>query len=369
VYALGCVLFEILAGQPLHPRGEGGMRSVLEGIDARPSVRVPGRDTPPELDALCVAATAMNRERRIQTARELGERVQRFLDGDRDLALREELAHEHLDQARAAFARGDGEAERAQAMREAGRALALDPKLDGAADLISRLMLEPPRETPPAVQRLIEAGNLETLKKVSRAAALGYLGFLAFLPVLVAGGREQLGYAAALAAVILVNVAFLKVPVDGRDLRARAIRVALGNAALIALLARMSSPFLFAPGVAALATMALVFSPTYTRLRSVALLAVTIALAVLVPWLLEWSGAVSATTSVTRHYITLDPVILEMPSPAKVALLVLYVCAIVTAAAGMAFANRRAEREVRYKLHLQAWQLSQLVPQGRALTV
>src|SRR5207302_3707766 len=70
VYALGCVLFEILAGEALHRT----KRVSGEQIDARPSARVPGRDVPPELDALCVAATAAAREQRIATARELGER-------------------------------------------------------------------------------------------------------------------------------------------------------------------------------------------------------------------------------------------------------------------------------------------------------
>jgi serine/threonine protein kinase len=50
VYALGCILFEILALQPLHPRGQPGIASALAGIDAKASVRAPERDVPPELD-------------------------------------------------------------------------------------------------------------------------------------------------------------------------------------------------------------------------------------------------------------------------------------------------------------------------------
>ncbi|HEY0991488.1 MAG TPA: serine/threonine-protein kinase, partial [Kofleriaceae bacterium] len=58
IYALGCVLFEILSGEPLHPRGTEGMHSALSGGESRPSRRAPGREIAPELDALCVAATA-----------------------------------------------------------------------------------------------------------------------------------------------------------------------------------------------------------------------------------------------------------------------------------------------------------------------
>src|SRR5258706_833571 len=52
IYTLGCLLFEILAHEPLHPRGFHGLESALRGPDARPSTR--GRECPPELDALCV---------------------------------------------------------------------------------------------------------------------------------------------------------------------------------------------------------------------------------------------------------------------------------------------------------------------------
>src|SRR5690606_29296065 len=66
VYTLGCVLFEILTGESLHPRGHAGMENALEQRDLRPSLRAPDRDIPPELDALCAEATAFAREDRIQ---------------------------------------------------------------------------------------------------------------------------------------------------------------------------------------------------------------------------------------------------------------------------------------------------------------
>ncbi|MDQ3368445.1 MAG: serine/threonine protein kinase, partial [Myxococcota bacterium] len=131
VYTLGCLLFEILAGEPLHPRGVEGMHSAVAGLDARPSVRAPSREIPPELDELCVLATRTQRDDRIQTARDLGDRVQRFLDGDRDVALRRDLARTHLDRATAAFEAGDSDDLRALAMREAAAAMALDPALPG----------------------------------------------------------------------------------------------------------------------------------------------------------------------------------------------------------------------------------------------
>ncbi|MBA3503580.1 MAG: serine/threonine protein kinase, partial [Deltaproteobacteria bacterium] len=106
VYSLGCILFEVLAIVSLHPRGEGAIASALTMANARPSTRAPEREIPPELDEICVCATALGREDRYATARQLGEAVQSFLDGHRDNTLRGELARAELDAASRALATG-----------------------------------------------------------------------------------------------------------------------------------------------------------------------------------------------------------------------------------------------------------------------
>jgi serine/threonine protein kinase len=52
IYALGCILYEILVGEPLHQH----TRSIT-APPAQPRLRRP--DTPPELDAICERATAL----------------------------------------------------------------------------------------------------------------------------------------------------------------------------------------------------------------------------------------------------------------------------------------------------------------------
>ena len=166
VYSLGCVLFEILTGEMMQPKGERTPRG-----GRRPSTLA--SDIPPELDALVLHATAPERESRVRSARELGERVQRYLDGDRDVALRRGLAAEHLVAARDAFSRAELDPDaRVTAMREAGRALAHHPKLDGAGALLSRLMLEPPKATPPGVEQEILADKLEEIHRHSGTALI-----------------------------------------------------------------------------------------------------------------------------------------------------------------------------------------------------
>ena len=116
VYALGAILFEILASEPLHPRGTG-----RDGEHARHAERVarasagPDREIPPELDAICVAALAADPAAR-PTARQLADRVQRYLDGDRDVERRRALARDEL-----AARAGRGRERRSGAPRRCGR--------------------------------------------------------------------------------------------------------------------------------------------------------------------------------------------------------------------------------------------------------
>ena len=70
VYALGAILFEMLALQPLHARGtvSGMMNSTVRGADGRPSFRAPQRSIPSELDAICVKATQLDKEHRFASS-------------------------------------------------------------------------------------------------------------------------------------------------------------------------------------------------------------------------------------------------------------------------------------------------------------
>ena len=61
------------------------------------------------------------------TARQLADAIQAYLDGDRDVARRRELADEAMRDSRTPRCTRPGDEARATAMREAGRALALDP--------------------------------------------------------------------------------------------------------------------------------------------------------------------------------------------------------------------------------------------------
>jgi serine/threonine-protein kinase len=355
------LLFEILADEPLHPRGNAGMQSALAETDARPSVRSPDRDIPPELDELCVKATEFDRHKRIQTARELGESIERYLDGDRDVALRRQLARTHFETARTAFAAGDSDDHRRTAMRESAAALALDPELGGAAELVGRLMLEPPRETPREVREAMAADDIREAKGVARAGVWAVIGSLLFVPLLYWISPRDNVYIPALAGFLVL---------DGL-VAAHAIRsklpkpglVVIANTIVVVVVARMFSPILIAPGVAASLGMAMVLTPRFSWLGSPVTIAALMVGAVTVPLMLEQVAAISTTMSVSPAGVLFAaPALSGMHEGPTIAVGALYAIALITASTFAGHQMRQRALGAQKHLHLQAWQLRQLVP-------
>jgi serine/threonine-protein kinase len=361
VYTLGCLLFEILSGETLHPRGNAGMQNALSAPDARPSHRSPDKDIPPELDALCVKATAFERDSRIQTARELGERVERFLDGDRDLALRRQLAREHLDRAHAAFAATDQDDGRRTAMREAAAAIALDPSLTGAAELVGRLMLEPPRETPQEVRDAMVADDVRDAKVVATAGVWAVLGAMLFIPLLYWIAPSGDPHIPVLSASLVLNgfigmhVMRSKTPSPGL--------VVIANTLTVIILARMFSPILIAPGVGAALSMAMVLMPRFSRLGSPVTIGVLMIGAISVPLALEQLGVISTTMSVSPAGILFAaPAVSGDFETPTILVGALYAVMLIAASVVAGYQMRARTLEAQKHLHLQAWQLRQLVP-------
>jgi hypothetical protein len=363
VYTLGCLLFEILAGEPLHPRG-AGMTSALTKVDARPSARAPDQAIAPELDALCVQATAKDREERLPSARELGDRIQRFLDGDRDLALRRELAREHFERARAAFAEGSGESEapRRAAMREAAAAIALDPALEGAAELVGRLMLEPPKHTPREVLEEIVVDDVRTSRVSAKAGTAAVLATIGFLPLVWWMAPGAAGYLAALTGA-LVGSGFVSF-YNMYAARPRIGLAVLGNAIVVALVALMFSPILIAPGVAAVLGMAMIVTPRLSRLNAAVPLTLLMIAGVFAPWAAELLGFASPTmVGLGRgEGLALIAPAVRGSEASVIVVGMAYAVGLIIGAVWVAEAMRNRIREAHRHLRLQAWQLRQLVP-------
>ncbi|MBL0214670.1 MAG: serine/threonine protein kinase [Myxococcales bacterium] len=359
VYSLGCVLFELLTHDRLHPGGQAGMQSAVAGIDSRPSHRTPDREIPPELDNLTVRATTPAREQRIATARELGERIQMFLDGDRDTELRRTLAKQHLENALSAFAEED----RSAAMREAGRALALDPTLHRAGELITRMMLEPPTTLPPEVVKQFDSDSADIVRRTSGAAAVATGNYLLFAPLLalVGGGARltELLLMVALSGMAVLFLLWMRRP--GRPFLAAPVIII--HVALIAVVGRLYTPFLLAPGIAAVTAMGFMTGPQYAK-RQATWVATVCLIGVALPFVGEQLGWLPPSFTVSaEHGFAMIVSPMFQGTTSTVVLMFLYAAAIIGACVVMTRGLKNAERRARAHMHLQAWQLRQLVAQ------
>lgn len=364
VYALGTILFEILTFYPLHPRGQAAIASALNGVDARPSRRAIDHVIAPELDAICVRATAIERHDRYATARAMGDAVQEYLDGDRDFVLRRELARTELATARRALASGNGQNERRIAIRAAARALAFDPQSPQSADLLGRLMLEPPAEAPVEVEQEIEKLDMESLKRSARFGTYTALIYVLFFPVLYLIGFRDGWYHVA-GTALCGFIVFIERVVAPRNAFWSGYLAIAANLALISLLAWIINPFLIGASPGTIMVMVLA---THQRLIKTWLLAALAAIATLAPWGLEQVGVLAERSVVEGSGFIFHTSAGTLHPQAALIGLAAYVVAMFSAALFVGRAQDNERRGERRSLQIQAWQLRELVPRAEMRT-
>ncbi|MCB9635053.1 MAG: serine/threonine protein kinase [Sandaracinus sp.] len=148
VYALGCILYEILTLEKINTGKSSRERiaQAIEGVDARIARRFPDRRVSPELEAVCVEATHVDSTKRLRSARSLADRVEEFLEGDRDLERRQKLSYRHVRRAHAAMADGgEGSPWRRASWPSRWRST---PRITLRASELASLLLEPPTTLP-----------------------------------------------------------------------------------------------------------------------------------------------------------------------------------------------------------------------------
>lgn len=367
VYALGVMLFELLALEPLHPHGSADQAnaSTLRGPDARPSVRAPERDVPPELDAVCVAATAADPDARTSNVRAIVDAVEHYLEGDRDLAHRRALAQDHVRLAGQHVnqaLRGGPPATRArsQALREIGRAVALDPTNAEAVSTLMRLMTETPREMPPEARAAMIAETRRGVRIASWTAAVSYLTWFAYTPFMLwMGIRSWTAWGVASAvwtiAAIFAVLAARNPPRDGSRPMAMTIAGVVG----VATTATICGPYVVVPTLAAVGSMLVHMAPDRRGRVFVVLLNCA---AIAVPAALQWAGVLPTSYVFANGAITIAPFMLDFPPvPTHVFLLVSNLLLVITASAMLA-RIRNTLTGIEQRLHTHTWQLRQLVP-------
>ncbi|MCA9589039.1 MAG: serine/threonine protein kinase [Myxococcales bacterium] len=371
VYALGAILFEIVTLLPMH--GEGTPMQVLErvlrGVERRPSVRARKVDVPPELEAACVRATERAPEDRFASARELHDDVERYLAGDRDQAARRQAASVHVTEARA-FAevalRPSGTLDdRRNALREVGRALALDPVNPSALDVLVRLASAPAPTLPPEVQAELEASDAQSRSGALLRGVVTYtVPVVAFyLPMFYIMGFKPGGLVPGLAWMGsmffagAVAFAVLRRPSISR----RVPLTALASTFALAMSSLVFGPFLFSPPVIALNT---VMNVLATRREHRVFVTVVGAMACVLPFLVEATGLVPSTFGYREGELWMrSPVIRYEPGSTTLFFALVYL-GMLTFVSIYAVRFREARGVAETRAAMSSWQLRQLVPEA-----
>jgi eukaryotic-like serine/threonine-protein kinase len=362
VYALGVILFEVLALQRLHEgkSAQALLMSTLDGTEARPSRRAPELDVPPELEEICLRATALSPDDRFATARALHDAIERFLDGDRDVELRREYARTHAEAAAAATERalaGD-DAARGEAMREVGHTLGLEPGNTVAMRALAQLLENPPRELPPEAAAAIERANDAQVRTGARNGAIGYLSWFLYMPLIFwMGVRDGLWLAISSGLLLAAAGADLWVSRSKNGPGTHFLAPFVGAVALASLYGLFGA-YVFLPTV----MVGMVVSISQSPYKKHRMIAVTLGcLAVAVPAMLEWQGLIPTATVFVDGAITVVPHMTEFPPLAtRVVLLAASLGLIITP---MLFIGqvRDTLTAAELRIQVQAWHLRQLV--------
>ena len=368
VYVLGGILFELLTLQPLHGGGTltAMMQRALAGVEARASVRAPQREVAPELEALCVRACAREPANRPASARELADAIDAYLSGDRDLELRRSLAKDHLTRARAAAKRAllpdAPTTERTEALREIGRAVALNPEDPTALALLVTMLTDVPKVPPPEVIEAVEAARMESQRRMLPRVVVFYaLSWAAFLPVQAYLGILD-GKLIALA-VVAWSIASLAVFAAYRffaSAQKQLVYLTVLSGAAIGVSSVIFGAFLILPTMVMMSTMGSILMARRDR-RPFLLLCNGLAL--MVPVVLAWLGMHPVSHVVIGNQtLSIKLAAFAISQDGAFGILAASNLALFLIGAVFAARYRDALTAAETKSELQAWQLRQLVP-------
>jgi serine/threonine-protein kinase len=339
--------------------------STIQGADARASERYPEREVPPELEAICVRATADEPQARYPTARAMADAIEAFLDGDRDLQMRRDMAQRWAAKAeraaKDAIDRGDLEA-RSRALAHASRALALDPNDERARATFVRLLVEPPPTMPAAAMESLAEADRAAERVSARGGAIGYTAWLFFLPFILWMGVRSWTLLVTMVALVIVAIASSVVASSHPrpESWARPLGFVAGIGALM-ILGRLCGPLVLVPGLAATNTAAVIVHAPHRR-RPFYLAAA--AAAVLLPLLGEGLGLLPDSYLFVDGTIRIAPQLTELPRlPALVFLFAATITAVVVPPLLLA-RTRDGLRAAERRLAVHAWQMEQLLPRA-----
>lgn len=369
VYSLAAILFELVTGAPLHPRVNAPQLLVatLLGVDVEARVlelsKTSPTNLPPEFARLIQACVALDPKARPQEASELAQRVQQFLDGDRDLELRKALAEKHRTRAHELIqlAASPDEAahslvHRQEAIREIGRALALDASSDSLRTLVS-LLESPPEQVPPEVEAKLVVREKQKRELLSRHSLTSVLALVLVLPMVIWSGVLHWGVLLVLIGSALVNATHTRSLLNANQ------HIPMGSlllgAVFIACTSLVVGPLFFAP----LTAMA-VLSPWMTlgarTQRGPAVAFAVLGLAT--PLVLAAMGVLPSPYEFIDGNLVIHPYLVAFSPLPTYALIGAASLVLVVTTARFAGAFREDVDRSTEEVELLAWHLRQLVP-------
>jgi serine/threonine-protein kinase len=348
VYALGSILYEVLTLQRMHGMGNLGqlLGNTLDTDGAHPSER---GDVPPELDALCFDATRRDPSARIASAAELAQRIDAYLDGDRDLAERRRLADARVASAQSG-PRGD-------ALRDVVTALGLEPGHAPARQLLVRLLTEPDEGEAAAAEAAHHDEAVRAFRLTARNAMLALLTYALYVPIVFWMGVRSWAMLGTMAAAILTLLGatawYHRHP--PRGLRLPWTHLGLSVIAL-ATGVFVAGPLVLLPAITIATGMAYISAfESRLRITMIAMLAV-----VLVPFALQLAGIVPGAYDFAGDAIVVRPGMMHFPAVPTIVFLAVTHTVVLVAALLFAWRLRQAAASAERKLRLQAWKLAQL---------
>jgi serine/threonine protein kinase len=362
IYSLGAILFEILTLERLHVNDNPLQLLVatIDGADARCSVRRPEAEVAPELEVICVKATALTADARFSSVREMQQAVERFLDGDRDLELRKKLAQDHTNAAQKsteiALQSGDPK-EYSVALRELGQALAFDPNLKEAKIALLRLLTTPPKQIPKeALEKMTRTSGEITRRGNTRSSIVAALVNVGCLLLFFWMGVRDWFLLGTLIAfpVVLIPIQL----VLARSPQKMALFTIISSSVILFTASRVFPPFLVLPAFG------IMFASSFAiqadkKLRTLA--AATASLAFVLPLILEKMGVLAPSYQFRDNVLSILPQTFYLPELPTTLLMIFLSLAPIWLVNITLGKVRDDLNETEQKLRLQMWQLSRLV--------
>jgi hypothetical protein len=358
VYALGCILFELLVGEPLHPRGVAALAHTLAGDNRDPLLRAPVREIAPELAAICVAATATSAQAR-PTLRAMVETLQDYLDGDRDTKTRKTLAVAMVDQARAELAKNTGNG-RSVAMQKAARAISLDPQSTDASAVISSLLQRPQGPLPSEVQASVDQLSVVTAREQTSLAFKMCIAYFAVVPVLLWQGVHNWWWFTMFVCTAVLQAAFSIYFLRRTVSKVVVWQPLLVNLLFIALSAQVLGSWLVMPALAVGVISGLSAFPWLIDRPVLVFSAVIVGAST--PLILEVTGVTKRTWDFVNGSLTLHPSVINLGSTSQIVLLCFFHLAIILTTAAYSRTIARQSRNAVAALEYQSWHLRQMLP-------